>query len=115
MVETTFKGGEYMRIFISQPMRDKTAQEIEDEQNEISEFLTKKYGEKIDLEFAPIITQLHDIDFDNVSDCLVWLSSSCWSLSVADAAYFTDDWDMYKINQIEHAICRTFGIEIIHD
>lgn len=96
------------RLFISQPMRDKTDEEIKAERTKIIEAATKEYGEVevIDsfFESAP-----HD------ARPLWFLAKSLELLSTADIAFFAEGWKEYRGCKIEHECAVQYGIEIVCD
>ena len=95
------------KLFISQPMRDKTDEEIKTERAKIIDIVTEKFGEVevIDsfFESAP-----HD------AKPLWFLGKSLELLSNADIAYFAKDWDKYRGCKIEHVCAIEYGIDVIH-
>ena len=95
------------KLFISQPMRDKTDEEIKEERAKIISIVTEKFGEVevIDsfFESAP-----HD------AKPLWFLGKSLELLSNADIAYFAKDWDKYRGCKIEHVCAIEYGIDVIH-
>lgn len=95
------------KLFISQPMIDKTDDEIKTERSNIIKEVTEKFGEVevIDsfFESAP-----HD------AKPLWFLGKSLEFLSNADIAYFAKDWDKYRGCKIEHTCAVEYGIEVIH-
>lgn len=95
------------KLFISQPMRDKTDEEIKAEREKIINIVTEKFGEVevIDsfFESAP-----HD------AKPLWFLGKSLELLSNADIAYFAKDWDKYRGCKIEHVCAIEYGIDVIH-
>ena len=95
------------KLFISQPMRDKTDEEIKTERAKIIDIVTEKFGEVevIDsfFESAP-----HD------AKPLWFLGKSLELLTNADIAYFAKDWDKYRGCKIEHVCAIEYGIDVIH-
>ena len=96
------------KLFISQPMKDKTDEQIKAERERIIEEVTKENGDVkvIDsfFESAP-----HD------ARPLWFLGKSLELLSTADYAYFADDWDKYRGCKIEHECAKEYGIKIVRD
>lgn len=95
------------KLFISQPMRDKTDKEIKTERENIIKDVTNVLGEVevIDsfFESAP-----HD------AKPLWFLGKSLELLSNADIAYFAKDWDKYRGCKIEHTCATEYGIDVMH-
>ena len=96
------------KLFISQPMRDKTDDEIKQEREraiyEVTTSTNTKY-EVIDsfFENAP-----HD------ATPLWYLGESIKLLGTADAAYFCKDWEQYRGCTIEHECAVRYGIKCIY-
>lgn len=96
------------KLFISQPMKDKTDKEILEERNRIIDICKKKYGE----------IEVIDSFFENAphdARPLWFLAKSLELLSVADIAFFADGWKEYRGCKIEHECAEKYGIEIVHD
>ena len=95
------------KLFISQPMRDKTDKEIKTERENIIKDVTNVLGEVevIDsfFESAP-----HD------AKPLWFLGKSLELLSTADIVYFAKDWDKYRGCKIEHTCATEYGIDVMH-
>lgn len=92
------------KLFISQPMRDKTDEEIKSERKEIIEKVEKILGEEVEVidnffEKAP-----HD------AKPLWFLGKSIELLASADIAYFANKWYKYRGCRIEHICCTNYGI-----
>lgn len=93
------------RVFISQPMRDKTDEEIKKERRTAIEHVKKVLGEDVEaidsfFEGAP-----HD------AKPLWFLGKSFQLLSTADAAVFIGDWYKYRGCKMEHEAATQYGIE----
>ena len=95
------------RLFISQPMRDKTNEQIEAERNKAIETVKKIYGEEVEIIDSFFKNAPHD------AKPLWFLGKSFELLSTADVAYFCKDWDMYRGCFLEHTACFEYGIKII--
>lgn len=96
------------KLFISQPMNDKTDEEIKVERAKIVDACIKEYGEieVIDsfFESAP-----HDVR------ALWFLAKSLELLSTADIVFFADGWKDYRGCKIEHECAVQYGIKIVCD
>lgn len=96
------------KLFISQPMNDKTDEEIKVERAKIVDACIKQYGEieVIDsfFESAP-----HDVR------PLWFLAKSLELLSTADIVFFADGWKDYRGCKIEHECAVQYGIKIVCD
>lgn len=99
-----------MKVFISQPMSDKTDNQILAECSKaiskITELYPKKEIEIIDsfFERAP-----HD------AKPLWLLGRSFEALSSADLAYFIGDWREYRGYMLEHKACKDYCIHTIEE
>lgn len=102
-----------MKIFISQPMKNKTDEEIQAERakaiDELQAYATCT-GEKID-----IIDSLMKDAKDSARPLWWYLGESLRLLSGADAAYFVRGWSKDRGCRIEHIACSEYGIKIIND
>ena len=95
------------KLFISQPMRDKTDEEIKMERKKIIEKVEKFLGEKVEVIDSFFEKAPHD------AKPLWFLGKSIQLLSTADIAYFADGWDKYRGCIIENICCIDYGIQII--
>lgn len=95
-----------MKLFISQPMRDKTNEEIKTEREKIIKEVTKVFGD----------VEVIDSFFVNApynAKPLWFLGKSLELLSKADIAYFAKDWDKYRGCRIEHICAIEYGIKVM--
>lgn len=98
------------KLFISQPMRDKTDEEIKSERNEILQRVKEIYpNEDIVLIDSFFETAPHDVK------PLWFLGKSLELLSTADIAYFANDWENYRGCKIENQCAIAYGIDVIED
>lgn len=96
------------KIFISQPMKDRTDEKIISERERIIELCKKKYGD----------IEIIDSFFENAphdARPLWFLAKSLELLSTADIAFFADGWKNYRGCKIEHECAKEYGIEIVND
>ena len=101
-----------MKIFISQPMRNKTDAEIQAERSKAideCQAYAACTGEK-----AYIIDSIIG-DAKDSARPLWYLGESLRLLSGADAAYFVRGWSENRGCRIEHIACSEYGIRIIND
>ena len=99
-----------MKLFISQPMRDKTDEEIKSERNDIIGKVKERYPDtEIEVIDSFFETAPHD------AKPLWFLGKSLELLSTADIAYFADCWEEYRGCSIEHKCAIEYGINIIQD
>lgn len=95
-----------MKVFISQPMRGKTDDEILLERSEAIEKIKQMTSEDI---------EILDSFFQNISaDPLYLLGKSLELLSEADAAYFCEGWQDARGCRIEYSCCLAYEIKVLH-
>lgn len=98
------------KLFIIQPMIDKTGEEINSERNEIIQKVKEKYpDEEIEVIDSFFENAPHD------AKPLWFLGKSLELLSTADIAYFATDWNVYRGCKIEHTCAVEYGIERMYD
>lgn len=95
------------RLFISQPMRDKTNEQIEAERNKAVETVKKTFGGEVEIIDSFFKDAPHD------AKPLWFLGKSFELLSSADVAYFCKDWEKYRGCKMEHTACIEYGIKTI--
>ena len=88
--------------FISQPMKNKTIEQIKNEREEVIEFLHRN-GMK---EIPSIIEN---------KDPIYCLGESIKLMSNADCAYFMKGWNEARGCIIEHEVCERYGIPIVNN
>ena len=93
-----------MKVFLSQPMRGKTHEEILSSIREVQEFLTK-YLDSTNVE----IIESYSPSNKN-KEPLVALGDSIKDLSKADLAVFLNDWNQYRGCIIEHHTAKIYDI-----
>ena len=94
-----------MKIFISQPMGDRTDEQIIVEREAAIKKLKDKYGQ--DIEILDTI-----FDYGVYTHPLVYLGHSIEVLAQADLAYFISNWDEYRGCCIEYKCATAYGIKI---
>ena len=95
------------KIFISQPMKDKTNQEIEQERKEIIEKAEKYFGE-----IEVIDSFLKDAPHD--AKPLWFLGKSLELLSNADVIVLGKGWEHARGCKIEHECAVQYGIKTVY-
>ena len=95
-----------VKVFISQPMKDKTNEQIEAERNEIKKKLEEKYGDN----FEVIDSFFKDAPHD--ANPLWYLGKSLQLLSKADICVFTNQWYTARGCVMEHRACEEYHITI---
>lgn len=96
-----------MKIFISQPMRDKTDEQIKQERNDAIEHVKKVMDEDVEVIDSFFEGAPHD------AKPLWFLGKSFELLSTADLAVFIGDWYKYRGCKMEYEACKEYGIETI--
>ena len=96
-----------IKIFISQPMRDKTNEQIEAERARAVETVKSHYGDDVE-----IIDSFFK-DAPHEAKPLWFLGKSFELLSAADVAYFVKGWDKYRGCKMEHMAAMEYGIDVI--
>jgi len=97
------------KLFISQPMRGKTDEEILAERKKAIESAERNLGEPV---------EVIDSFFQNApADArpLWFLGKSLELLSTADIAYFAKGWEYARGCRIENQCAIEYGIEVIED
>lgn len=92
------------KLFISQPMRDKTNEQIKEEREKAVEIAKQQLGEEVEV----IDSFFEDAPHDTKP--LWFLAKSLELLSTADAAFFAKGWEGYRGCRIEHKAALEYGI-----
>lgn len=96
------------RLFISQPMRGKTDEEILATREKAIVAARNYMGE--DVEAIDSFFQ----NVPNVENTGLWcLGESLKLLATADVAYFVKDWDQYRGCRIENTCAIEYGLDVI--
>lgn len=96
-----------MKVFISQPMRGKTNEEIKKEREIIITKAKENYGDDI---------EVIDSFFENAPvdvNPLWFLGKSIELLSTADVVCFSKDWDAARGCVIEHECAVAYGVDVL--
>jgi hypothetical protein len=95
-----------MKIFISQPMKDRNFSELEQERVELMNKLTKEFRN-----IEPIDSLVTTRPLPSVKNkSLAFLSMSLSFLADADLAVFAKGWENARGCQIEHECCEKYRI-----
>lgn len=97
------------KLFISQPMRGKTNEEILAVRATAIESAERNLGEKVDV---------IDSFFQNApvdANPLWYLAKSLELMSTADVVYFAKDWEKYRGCRIENTCALEYGLDVIED
>lgn len=97
------------KLFISQPMKDKTNEEILKERKEATSLAKLLTGEDVEVIDSFFQNAPHD------ANPLWFLGKSLELLSTADVAYFCDGWFNYRGCFMEHSACLHYDIKVIKD
>ena len=104
-----------MKVFISQPMKDKTEQEIKIERDlamdTVASFLVRK-PEFIDNYFNDAVSSGAKND---EAIAIIYLARSIELMAQADVAFFCKGWEQARGCRIEHAVAKDYGITIIEE
>lgn len=95
------------KLFISQPMKGKTNEEIKKEREEAIRCAKEMMGDEV---------EVIDSFFENApaeAKPLWYLGESLKLLSAADVAYFATGWKNARGCKIEHTCAQQYGINII--
>ena len=95
------------KLFISQPMKDKTDEEILAEREKAIKLATELLGEKVEVIDSFFKGVPHDVK------PLWFLGKSLELLSTADIVYFAEGWENYRGCKIEHTCAVEYGLNII--
>jgi hypothetical protein len=98
------------RVFISQPMKDKSDKQILDERLAAIDKVVEILGVKKE-DIAVIDSFFQGAPHDAAP--LWFLGKSIQLLSTADVAYFVKGWDEYRGCKIEHLAAAEYGIKTI--
>lgn len=96
------------KLFISQPMRDKTDEEILAERQKAIDKAEKVLGEKV---------ELIDSFFQDVPEVktkgLYYLGKSLELLATADVAFFCKGWQGYRGCRVEHTCAIEYDVKTV--
>lgn len=98
------------KLFISQPMRGLTDEEILTAREEIRIKAEKKIGEPVEL-----IPSFFEGFKPEGNIPVAYLGKSISKLAEADVAYFGGDWRNARGCKIEHEIAKEYGIDRIEE
>jgi len=96
------------KLFISQPMRGKTNEEILAVREKAIESAEKHLGEKCEVIDSFFGTS-------DMSHALEYLGESIKLLATADVAYFAPGWEEARGCRIENTCAIEYGITVIED
>ena len=97
-----------IKVFISQPMRNKTNEQIEAERERaIKEIKQRHHDDEV------VIIDSFFKDAPHEAKPLWFLGKSFELLSTADVAYFVKGWNEYRGCKMEHTAATEYGIDVI--
>ena len=96
-----------VKLFISQPMKDKTDEEIIQERARAVQIATEQLGEEVEVIDSFFQQAPHD------AKPLWFLGKSIELLSSADVAFFCKGWENYRGCRIENKCAMEYGIKTI--
>ena len=99
------------KLFISQPMRGKTQEEILSVRERAIESAKRNLGEDVEV----IDSYFEDYNPENGCVPLKYLSKSLELLADADIAYFAKGWEEARGCRIENQCAIEYGIDVIED
>lgn len=104
-----------MKIFISQPMRNKSIAQIKAERAQAVAIIRKQYpNEEVDIEILNTVFE-EEADKKYIKAPLYYLGRSIMELGKADGAYFIGEWRKYRGCRVENFIAKQYGIKIIKE
>lgn len=98
-----------MNVFISQPMRNRSIEEIRAERKSIMNYLNDLFPNDKAVELNSFFTA----DIQSKNESLRLLGMSIEMLAEADVAVFANHWSISRGCLIEHACAQQYGIKII--
>ena len=98
------------RLFISQPMRGKTDEEIITARERIVEDAREQIGKDVVL-----VDSFFQNSLVHGNTPLYLLGKSLQLMSTADVAYFAKGWEQYRGCRIEHECAKEYGVKIIYE
>ena len=98
------------RLFVSQPMRGKTDDEIVAERNRIILKAQEALGEAVNP--LPSFVETYDVGLTERTP-VRYLANAIAMLADADVAVFAKGWENSGGCQIEHMVCTEYGIPFV--
>lgn len=95
-----------MKIFLSQPLKNKTQEQIEYERNTMLNYLKNIYGEDTE------INKLLPLEYVKTHTPVECLGLSINDMGKCDKVYIPLDYYSYKVCQAEREIAREYNISI---
>ena len=103
------------KVMISQPMKDKTAEEILSQKKKALEFLEKNGYEVVNTYFSDEWNSNDLEDRGVVNIPLFFLAKSLEKMAECDAVYFCDGWQDTRGCKLEHAAATSYGLRCLYE
>lgn len=97
-----------MKVMISQPMKNRTEEDIREERKHIIEKFNNMHIEVIDTIF------IEEAPEDNNAG-IYYLGKSIQELSRVDALFMCDGWREARGCRIEYQVAREYGVKILYE
>lgn len=97
-----------MKVMISQPMKDRTAEDIKEERKHIIEKFNNMHIDVIDT----IFTDEVPIDYNTG---VYYLGRSIREMSKVDALFMCNGWEKARGCKIEYQVALEYGIKILYE
>ena len=97
------------KLFISQPMRDKTPEQIKAEREKAVKSAERELGEKVEVLDSYFECQSPM----NVHGGIWYLGKSIMLLAKADVVYFCKDWENYRGCRVEHEVAMEYDVPLV--
>lgn len=104
------------KVMLSQPMNDKTEEEIIEVKERAIKTLEEKGYEVINTYFADEYYDEENIKtrgFKNIP--VYFLSKSLEGMAMCDVMYFCKGWENARGCRIEHEVAKAYGMEIMYE
>lgn len=102
------------KLFVSQPMRDKTEEQILGERTRAVKEAQKELGEDVEI-IDSYFKEYPSMGLKGDVKSVWCLGKSIALLAQADIAYFVKGWQNYRGCRIEHAVCKEYKITTIEE
>ena len=103
------RGQRMKRLFISQPMRGKTDEQILAEREKAVRSAKEYLGEEVE------VIDTFYTDFSKDAKPLEYIARSIKDLATADIAYFAPGWNEFRGCKIEHMCAVEYGMDRIEE
>lgn len=101
-----------VNVFISQPMRNRTADEINEEREIVIEWVHRLYDDVYNVNVLDTYFKNEFVP-DEINRCY-YLGKSIMVLAEANVAVFVDGWEEMRGCVIEHDVCKQYEIPVIY-